>query len=69
MLKFGLAALAAAMAVPAAAQNWAYAESDRFRVYSEGGEQAARTMAIKLERLDDAMRLFTGVRPPPGRHL
>lgn len=66
MLKYFMAALAGAIAIPAAAQNWAYAESDRFRVYSEGGEEAARTMAIKLERLDDAMRLFTGVKPPPG---
>lgn len=66
MLKFLLVALAGAVAVPAAAQSWAYAESDRFRVYSEGGEEVARAMAIKLERLDDAMRLFTGVKPPPG---
>lgn len=66
MFKICLAALAVTVAVPAAAQNWAYAESDRFRVYSAGGEEAARTMAIKLERLDDAMRLFTGVKPPPG---
>ncbi|WP_133364897.1 hypothetical protein [Qipengyuania sediminis] len=79
MLKYVAAALLAATAVsPAAAQSapansdraatkyWAFAESDRFRVYSEGGEEAARSMAIKLERLDDAMRLFTGVKPPAG---
>jgi len=66
MLRYIAAALTAALAMPAAAQDWAYAESNRFRVYSEGGEAAARTMAVKLERLDDAMRLFTGVKPPPG---
>lgn len=71
MLKFLAGAVLAASTLPAAAQtaptmSWAYAESDRFRVYSEGGEAAARTMAVKLERLDDAMRLFTGVKPPAG---
>lgn len=59
-------AQSAPSATPSTAQGWAFAESDRFRVYSEGGPEAARTMAVKLERLDDAMRLFTGVRPPPG---
>ncbi|MXP09065.1 hypothetical protein [Pseudoblastomonas halimionae] len=55
------AALAAVISLPAAAQDWYYAESDHFRVYSEGGAEAARDMAVKLERLDQAMRLFTGV--------
>lgn len=66
MLKYVVTALAAVSAMPVVAQDWAYAESDRFRVYSEGGEDAARSIAVKLERLDDAMRLFTGVKPPPG---
>lgn len=78
MLRILAVALAAASALPATAQpapkpaqavtakGWAFAESDRFRVYSEGGEDVARSMAIKLERLDDAMRLFTGVKPPSG---
>lgn len=66
MLKYVVTALAAVSTMPVVAQDWAYAESDRFRVYSEGGEDAARSIAVKLERLDDAMRLFTGVKPPPG---
>lgn len=55
-------AILALFPVPAAAEdNWWYAESDRFKVYSSGGSEAAQDIAIKLERLDDAMRLFTGV--------
>lgn len=57
-----VAALMAAGPLAAAGdEDWWYAESDRFKVYSSGGEDAARDMASKLERLDDAMRMFTGV--------
>lgn len=48
-------------AADTAAPHWWYAESDHFRVYSSGGSAAATTMAVKLERLDQAMRIFTGV--------
>ncbi|MCV0382186.1 MAG: hypothetical protein K5799_01855 [Erythrobacter sp.] len=44
-----------------AEDDWWFAESDHFRVYSSGGEAAARKMAVELERVDQAMRLFTGV--------
>lgn len=64
MLKWVVSALVAiTAATPLSAEVWAYAESSRFRVYSEGGEESARVMASKLERLDDAMRLFTGTKP------
>ncbi len=56
-----LAVIALLASLPSAAQDWYYAESDRFRVYSSGGAEGARDMAVKLERLDQAMRLFTGV--------
>lgn len=57
-----MAVLAFVFAPQAKAQDWHYAESDHFRVYSSGGADAARDMAVKLERLDQAMRLFTGVK-------
>lgn len=41
--------------------KWWAAESDRFKVYSEGTRDDAVAMATKLERLDQAMRLFRGM--------
>ena len=63
-----LAVLAIFVAVPAEAQeeDWWYAESDHFRVYSAGGKEAASQMAIKLERVDLAMRVFFGIAPDEG---
>lgn len=60
--KFLLAA-AALFASPASADDgkWWTAESDRFRIYSEGTQEDAVAMATKLERLDQAMRLFRGM--------
>ena len=49
------------MSAASAQENWWYAESDHFRVYSAGGQDAAQDMAVKLERVDQAMRLYTGV--------
>ena len=60
-----LFALAVAIAAPAAnaadTSDWWFAESDHFRVYSAGGEQTAQDLATRLEMLDMAMRIYTGV--------
>lgn len=67
MTKLALAIILVVFAAPAwANEDWWYAESDNFRVYSSGGEDAAQTMATRLERLDQAMRLFTGVAAADG---
>lgn len=52
----------------AADEDWWYAESDHFRVYSSGEETDAREMAVNLERLDQAMRMFRGL-PVDGSSL
>ena len=60
-----LFALAVALAAPAAhaadQSDWWFAESDHFRVYSAGGEDTAQELAMRLEMLDMAMRIYTGV--------
>ena len=53
---------AAMISTPAiAAEDWWSAESDHFRVVSEGGKEMAQEVAISLERLDQALRLFRGL--------
>lgn len=53
---------AALTATPALADGeWWVAESDHFRVYSEGGSDMARDVAESLERLDQSLRLFRGL--------
>ncbi|HEX8468149.1 MAG TPA: tetratricopeptide repeat protein [Allosphingosinicella sp.] len=47
-------------AMPAHA-DWREASSRHFTVYSEGGEQALREFATKLEKFDKAMRLRIGL--------
>lgn len=58
MLLLG-AALAATPAM--AAEDWWVAESDHFRVVSEGGKEMASEVAVSLERLDQSLRLFRGL--------
>ena len=60
MLKHVLCLVSLILPSSLSAQDWWYGESDHFRVYSSGGEDAARKMAVELERVDQAMRLFTG---------
>ena len=50
-------------ATPAYAEKgeWWQAESDHFKVISAGTEENAREMAVSLERLDQAMRMFRGL--------
>lgn len=65
MLKkvFLTAVVAAGIASPLSAEDgkWWSAESDHFKVYSAGTQEDAVAMATKLERLDQAMRLFRGM--------
>lgn len=62
MLKKVLLASIALVATPAEAKDdWWMAESDHFRVISEGGKSEAEKVAVNLERLDQAMRLFRGL--------
>ena len=64
-LKCGIIAAAASISLPVYAEaddgRWWAAESDRFRVYSEGTQEDALAMATRLERLDQAMRMFRGM--------
>lgn len=67
MLKKILMIGAAMVATPAIAQeDWWVAESDNFRVYSAGGKESAAETARNLERLDQSLRLFTGVAQSDG---
>lgn len=68
-----VAVLLLATASGAAAQvsddEWWAAESDHFRVLSSGSGEDARSMAIKLERLDQALRLFRGLPATSGTDI
>lgn len=60
-----VAALAAlitlAMAPAAQAADWFRAETEHFIVYAEDSESATREFAQDLERLDEVLRILTGV--------
>lgn len=47
----------------AEAQDWYLAETENFRLYSKDGEDETREFAEDLERLDQAMRILSGVGP------
>lgn len=62
-LKTALAATAAALSLSAAGQaraDWLRAESERFIVYSDGGERALREYVQKLETFDRVVRGLSG---------
>ena len=60
------ATLAAAVSVPALAADWHLAETEHFTVYAEDSEKDTREFAQDLERLDEALRVITGVGPSDG---
>lgn len=70
-LYLALFALMFALPVGAVAQqskeDWWFAESDHFSVYSEGSRDDALQLAVKLERLDQALRLFRGMPAASGK--
>lgn len=55
------ASLLTASPVYAERGDWWEAESDHFKVVTSGTEEDARNMAISLERLDQALRMFRGM--------
>ncbi|MBX7540161.1 tetratricopeptide repeat protein [Qipengyuania sphaerica] len=59
-----MGAFALAIHAPASAQEWWYVESDNFRIYSESGEDASRELALNLEKVDLALRVYTGAKSP-----
>lgn len=60
-----LAALLLCASMPASAQvsdgKWWAAEGPHFKVLSSGSREDAEDMVIKLERLDQALRMFRGI--------
>ncbi|MEL1249867.1 hypothetical protein [Aurantiacibacter gilvus] len=62
-----LAALITLAVAPAAqAADWFRAETEHFIVYAEDDESATREFAQDLERLDEVLRLFTGISADDG---
>ncbi len=60
------AALAVMIAAPASAADWYRAETQHFIVYAEDSETATKEFAQDLERLDEVLRILTGVGPDDG---
>ncbi|MFN6935115.1 MAG: hypothetical protein ACK4NZ_08185 [Tsuneonella sp.] len=65
MLKFKalLAATAAVLATPAMAADWHLAKTEHFTIYSEDSREATVEFAKELERLDEALRVISGIGP------
>ncbi|MDF1835558.1 MAG: hypothetical protein P1U62_11850, partial [Alteraurantiacibacter sp. bin_em_oilr2.035] len=55
------AAFAVLFAIPAVAADWFRAETEHFIVYSEDSERDSREFVQDLERLDEVLRILTGV--------
>ena len=58
-IRFVLAALLSAVAVPAHA-DWYEASSDHFVIYADDSEKDVREFATNLERYHSAMEFITG---------
>lgn len=57
-------AMALAMPASASGEEWWYVESDNFRIYSASGEEASKELALGLEKVDLALRVYTGAKSP-----
>ncbi|KLI63197.1 hypothetical protein [Aurantiacibacter marinus] len=66
LLSSFIAAVAVLAAIPAAAADWYRAETRHFIVYSEDSESDTREFVQDLERLDEVLRLMTGIGPDDG---
>ncbi len=55
------AAFTVLFAIPAVAADWFRAETEHFIVYSEDSERDSREFVQDLERLDEVLRILTGV--------
>ena len=60
-MRFLLAAISLAIAVPAQAQEWQRAETNNFIIISQDSEDATRRFAANLERFDMALRNLQGL--------
>lgn len=67
VLSAALALLAVIFASGTQARDWYFAETDNFRIYSESDEDDLRELAIELERLDQALRILSGIGPSEFR--
>ncbi|MCA0910928.1 hypothetical protein [Qipengyuania gaetbuli] len=61
-----LAAFAALVAMPAHAADWFLAETDHFKIYSRDSKSSTEEFAQDLERLDEVLRIISGVGPDDG---
>lgn len=61
MLRKLIVAAALVSAAPANAEDWWVASTDHFNIYSTGGADSAKELAIDMERLDSALRFMRGV--------
>ena len=61
-----LAAFAAAFTTPALAADWYLAETDHFKIYSRDTKSSTEEFAKELERLDEVLRIISGVGPDDG---
>jgi tetratricopeptide (TPR) repeat protein len=62
-LKVLLAATAAVLGAPAIAADWHLAKTENFTIYSEDTREATVEFAHELERLDEALRIISGIGP------
>lgn len=60
------AAFAALLAVPASAADWYLAKTEHFNIYAEDDRDAVAEFARELERLDEVLRIISGVGPDDG---
>lgn len=60
------AALAAVHSLPAKAADWYLAETEHFKVYSEDSKSETEDFVRDLERLDEVLRIISGVGPDDG---
>ena len=60
------AAFAAIVAVPVSAADWHLAETEHFTIYSRDSKSSTEEFARELERLDEVLRIISGVGPDDG---
>ncbi|WP_454597233.1 tetratricopeptide repeat protein [Qipengyuania sp. SM2507] len=61
-----VSALAAVHSLPAKAADWYLAETEHFKVYAEDTKSETEDFARDLERLDEVLRIISGVGPDDG---
>lgn len=61
-----VAAFVALASQPSLAQSWHVAETNHFTVYSKDSSKSTEEFARELERLDEALRIISGIGPDRG---